>query len=360
MADLQGIPGNGMQAVQDNGSDVGASAAASRNVCQIPAGHQRTLPADSAESLPSFACKDTSAWAAYPLPASLKIHTTLSDDDLETRIIKTSAGDISIMRNKEIEGAPYVLCFHHNSGSKEVFIKQFEGLKDSFNLIAIDFQGCGDSSAAKSDKQYSMKGYAQTAIEVADALGIDKFHTMGVSMGGHVAYELMHQVPNRVQSAFVTGSPPVQMSPDGFGKGFNMSEIGDEISHDEFTREDATKFVMMTGFTDDDLDMGFYIDKTFKAEAAGRTNMIASCLDGTGATNNDEILRDSDIAVGIVIGRDDTGINNAYIREHFDPSRCASVKMLEELPTGHLTLFIDPEGFNAHYRSFISKGEIYR
>jgi pimeloyl-ACP methyl ester carboxylesterase len=72
--------------------------------------------------------------------------------------------------------------------------------------IAFDNRGTGRSS--KEPGPYSMELFADDAVAVLDALGVEQAHVMGVSMGGFVAQVLPLRAPARVRSLVLVGTGP--------------------------------------------------------------------------------------------------------------------------------------------------------
>jgi pimeloyl-ACP methyl ester carboxylesterase len=72
------------------------------------------------------------------------------------------------------------------------------GLRKSFEVIAYDHRGVGDSSSL--DGPFTVAQLAQDANRLLDALDLPSAHVLGVSMGGMVAQELALTHPERVRS----------------------------------------------------------------------------------------------------------------------------------------------------------------
>src|SRR5262249_60700502 len=63
-------------------------------------------------------------------------------------------------------------------------------------LILLDNRDAGESDEARGP--YGLGDMAADALGVLDQLGIERFHVLGVSMGGAVAQHLALQAPTRV------------------------------------------------------------------------------------------------------------------------------------------------------------------
>jgi 3-oxoadipate enol-lactonase len=69
-------------------------------------------------------------------------------------------------------------------------------LRKHFELLAYDQRGLGQTD--KPDKLYTMRGYADDAARLLDALGWDRCRVLGYSFGGMVAQEFAINHPDRV------------------------------------------------------------------------------------------------------------------------------------------------------------------
>ncbi len=80
-----------------------------------------------------------------------------------------------------------------------------------FCVIRFDNRDCGLSTALPEGAEYSLSDMAADAVAVLDALGIDRAHVFGQSMGGMVAQVLAIEHPDRVATLSVistsTGNP---------------------------------------------------------------------------------------------------------------------------------------------------------
>jgi pimeloyl-ACP methyl ester carboxylesterase len=98
-------------------------------------------------------------------------------------------------------GALAPVLFLHGFGSTKEDFSDFL-LRKSFSgraFVAYDAPGCGQSTCAD-PTQLSIPFLVRTAETALDALGIDKFHLVGHSMGALTALELSHKHPHRVLS----------------------------------------------------------------------------------------------------------------------------------------------------------------
>jgi len=73
---------------------------------------------------------------------------------------------------------------------------QFPSLSRHFRTIVFDNRGVGKTD--KPDEAYSVSLMASDAVGLLGALGIQKTHVVGVSLGGYIAQEMALEYPNLV------------------------------------------------------------------------------------------------------------------------------------------------------------------
>ena len=88
-----------------------------------------------------------------------------------------------------------------------------ERLADDFEMLAPDFRCFGHSSALPIDATRGMRDFSDDIAEFLHAVGWDRFHLFGWSMGGGVAMQYAIDHPRQVQSLILQAP----LSPFGFG-----------------------------------------------------------------------------------------------------------------------------------------------
>jgi pimeloyl-ACP methyl ester carboxylesterase len=96
------------------------------------------------------------------------------------------------------QGEPLVMIPGLGIGSGTCFFRQIAGLAQEYRVIAIDNRGSGLSD--KPDAPYSMEMMADDAAGLLAALGIDRAHIYGISMGGMIAQHLALRHPEAAAS----------------------------------------------------------------------------------------------------------------------------------------------------------------
>lgn len=111
-------------------------------------------------------------------------------------VVDTDFGRLAGLRNGRTQ-APKLLALHgwlDNAASYVPLAPWFDG----FDLVAPDLPGHGASAHLPVAAEYSLIVAARAALAVADALGWERFHLLGHSLGGATASFVAAAVPQRV------------------------------------------------------------------------------------------------------------------------------------------------------------------
>jgi pimeloyl-ACP methyl ester carboxylesterase len=113
---------------------------------------------------------------------------------LRFRTVRTAGGRLSTM---EAGDGPPILALHGLGGTKGSFLPTVAGLAARFRVIAADLPGFGDSDKPIG-APYDAAFFARAAVNLLDALGLERAHVVGNSLGGRVALEVGLRHPDRV------------------------------------------------------------------------------------------------------------------------------------------------------------------
>ncbi len=109
-------------------------------------------------------------------------------------------------------------------------------LAQNFKVILVDNRGMGESSDVETG--YEIADLAADTIELIDGLGIDKFHLVGISMGGFIAQEMLVRHSSRTLSCALMCStsgagdyiPLTILSDESFSKVHQLGDYGVELA----------------------------------------------------------------------------------------------------------------------------------
>lgn len=117
--------------------------------------------------------------------------------------------------NYQVQGTGPPLVLHHSFGqSLAVWYDNgyVEALQEAYRLILIDSRGHGASDKPYSPAAYSLEARAADVAAVLDALGIDRTHYFGYSLGGWAGLGLAGYAPDRLHSLVIGGAQPYGQS----------------------------------------------------------------------------------------------------------------------------------------------------
>ncbi|MEU4194355.1 alpha/beta hydrolase [Kribbella sp. NPDC026611] len=116
----------------------------------------------------------------------------------------TTADECRIAYQVRGDGQPLVLLAGQSNNHTwwDPILEDFE----RYRLITLDWRGTGASD--KPDEVYSTRGFAADVVAVLDAMGLDRAHVYGTSMGGRVAQWLAIDYAERVQALVLGCTSP--------------------------------------------------------------------------------------------------------------------------------------------------------
>ncbi|MFE5833280.1 alpha/beta fold hydrolase [Streptomyces sp. NPDC056508] len=146
--------------------------------------------------------------------------TTALTEESTSRTVTTA--DWTLHYNEAGEGHPVVLL--HGSGPGATgwsnFSPNIPALAERYRVIAVDMPGWGGSDTVTGGE----RDHTAAAVQLLDALGIEKAAFVGNSMGGMTALRLAALHPDRVSHLVTMGAPAGRGGPGLFGPGDGPSE----------------------------------------------------------------------------------------------------------------------------------------
>lgn len=243
---------------------------------------------------------------------------------------------------------PVIVFAHGLLWSTRIYDKQVEHFKDGYRCIAFDFRGQGQSQVTKDG--YDMNTLATDAIELLNSLGIDKFHYVGLSMGGFVGQRVAIEHPERLLSLTLIDTSADPEDPDNIP---GYKKLVKAIRWLGNKRVSKKVLPIMFGNT-------FLTDKSRKTELKTWLTMLQSNRkDGVvkatmgviERTGTYEQLGSIDIPTLIIVGDEDVATPYAKAsRMHFaiNGSKLAVIK-----GAGHTSTVEAPEQVNKVMRHFL-------
>jgi len=110
---------------------------------------------------------------------------------------KVKVDDIQIYYEVHGRGFPLIMIMGLGGNADWWDPRLIQALSKKFKLIIFDNRGAGRTDI--SEREYTIKIFAEDTAGMMDALGISKVHVSGISMGGMIAQELVLNHPKKVE-----------------------------------------------------------------------------------------------------------------------------------------------------------------
>lgn len=246
---------------------------------------------------------------------------------LSKKFIQSTSGRIAYFETSGT--AKPIVLIHGNSCSKEFMVRQLEGLGSKYKVIAMDLPGHGESDNARVPaKNYTITGYANLVAEIIQKLNLESVVVVGWSLGGEIAIEMMESFPSLLRGVVISGTPPIVRNQQGISEGYLPCDIAHLISKPEqYTDEDVIAYWSMESI---DLERYPILAQACKrTHGLARKTMFDAVLKGEGV-NEKQVVETSSIPLGIIMGVNDHGINNNYIKS-LKYANCLMMETIEDL-----------------------------
>ena len=256
--------------------------------------------------------------------------------------ISTSRGQIGVSEAGGGDALPII--FLHGVGSdKSVWRPQLEHFGKSRRAVAFDYPGYGESEFVEGATR---DDFAASILAAMDALGIERAHVCGLSLGGVVAIAMHAAAPRRCASLIIADSFAVH--PDGQGIYDRSVAASRAMTMRELA--EARTGVLLGSAASDDLRREVIDTMAAIAPAAYRIGAAVVWL----ADQRDRAIDISRTTL-ILVGDEDVITPPALSKEL---ERLIADPVLEIIPAcGHLANAEQPDHFNAAIDRFLAEVE---
>ncbi|HEX5154274.1 MAG TPA: alpha/beta hydrolase [Parafilimonas sp.] len=240
---------------------------------------------------------------------------------------------------KNCEAKNSIFFIHGNSGSSEMWHKQFESeLANHYRIVAIDLPGHGHSSPAINPKEdYTPAAMAAILSHAVKILSNENpFILAGFSYGSNLAAEML---------SFLNPCGIVLIAACVIGKGYGMDVVfgKEKIIYllETASKEDVTDFLSSAIQQPDDREI--FIKAYFQTDTVFRKYLLQSVPDKK-VSDEIELLRNYHTSMLIVNGDNDKMINTSYLEE--TPIKLWQDKVFKLENTGHFVPTDTPDVVN--------------
>jgi len=112
------------------------------------------------------------------------------------------------------ENAPVLLISNSLGTNLSMWDAQIAALSAHFRVVRYDSRGHGHSIASQGP--YSIAQLGQDALSILDALGIERAHFLGLSLGGMVGQWLLSHAPHRLERVVLANTAARMGPPQGW------------------------------------------------------------------------------------------------------------------------------------------------
>ncbi|WP_010301302.1 alpha/beta fold hydrolase [Kurthia senegalensis] len=225
-------------------------------------------------------------------------------------------------------GAPLVLI-HGFLGSTAIFDRVMGPLSQSFDVIAVDLPGHGQSELEKDT--YTVYDYAEAVVEVLKAEGIEEATWVGHSLGGYITLAALEKQMMPITKAVLAYSSPAADSELTKSKRNDQQAIITKQGVEHYVDYTINKF-----FKKDAKPMDVEFAKTI-ANGSSKEGLVVA-LEAMKTRPNQQALIDSiELPILVIEGKEDKVVepvetDNLYVE-----------MMLTN--TGHLGMLEEPRSF---------------
>ena len=236
---------------------------------------------------------------------------------------------------------PVVIFVHGVGSTAAIWDRQLHALSDSYRCYAIELRGNGVPEPEAAPQRITRAGFADDVLAVADAAGAQRFHLVGCSLGGVVAFELCGRAPERLISLTLVGSFAAYPNAQEYAAKVT-AQARDCGDMERFARERAKKLGMPAGER---------TDETIAQMAVKSVESYCASTQATWTGDYREQLGSIRIPSLVICGEHDTVAPPELSREIALGIPGAHLEILPG--AGHVANADAPQVFNALLREFL-------
>ena len=259
--------------------------------------------------------------------------------------MKVKTNGIETSYSIEGEG-PWLTMSHSLGADSSMWDEQAKLLSSRFKVLRYDTRGHGGSSAPKGP--YTLEQLADDTKALFDALGIERTHWLGLSLGGMIGQTFAVKYPGIFQSMVLADTSSRQ--PPGAAQTW-----GDRV---KLVREKGMEGVV-------DTTLARWLTEPFRKSHKDVTERVAAgiratpvegfagCCEAIAALNVTDRLKAVDCPTLVIVGEEDQGTPPAAAKVIQENIRGAELMIIPA--AAHLANINQPEAFNTALTSFYDR-----
>ncbi len=252
------------------------------------------------------------------------------------------SGDADIYYEFQGEGDA-ILFAHGAGGNAGIWFEQMAAFSDGYLCIAFDHRTFARSPADPASA--SPVQFRDDAMAVLDAVGVERAHLVGQSMGGWTCLRMALDHPERVRSLTMSCTPGGLPNPE-------PTEPARNLTRDQGPGSSGVLATMSRATAADPVRMQLYQTiNSFNTEFSMAN--LRSLVDPAFAVTAEQVASVG-LPVLFVSGKEDPLFPSAQLAGYVPWFPDARIEVVED--AGHSPYFEQPTVFNALLRSFLAEG----
>ncbi|HEX9712026.1 MAG TPA: alpha/beta hydrolase [Actinomycetota bacterium] len=262
------------------------------------------------------------------------------------------AGEITIGYDVHGKDGDWLVLVMGHAYARWAWNWQVSGLAERFRVVTFDNRGIGETGAPPAP--YTVEQMAADTVALLDALGIERAHLIGTSLGGCIALEVALSYPERVERLVLACTSLGGASPKSYPLMPAVVRIIEEAANEpaEVRLRRGTENAFAPGFVAEHPEV---IDQVLALRDATGQPLEAWLAQATAYPAYDATDRVASLATEtlVVTGDQDNVIDarNSRVLAEMIPNAS-----LIEMDGGHLFFIEQPERFNDLAARFLAGG----
>jgi pimeloyl-ACP methyl ester carboxylesterase len=244
----------------------------------------------------------------------------------------------------ESQGSGEAILFAHGAGGNAgIWFEQVAAFSDRYQCIAFDHRTFARSPADPAT--ITPVQFRDDALAVLDAAGVSEAHVVAQSMGGWTALRMLLDVPERVRSVTLSGTP-------GGLENRQPTESARNLTANDDRGTSGVMATMSKATAKDPVRMQLY-----QAINAFNTEFTMTSLKGLGGEEfiiKQEMVADAAKPVLFIAGDEDPLFPAELLSSYVPWFPDAAIEVVKD--AGHSPYFEQPQVFNALLADFIENG----
>jgi 3-oxoadipate enol-lactonase len=264
---------------------------------------------------------------------------------------KIWAGDVNVCYVDEgkREGVPLIFI-HGFPFNRSMWEEQLNLLGKEHRVIAYDVRGHGGSNPGT--QEFSVQLFTDDLFHFMDALKIERAILCGLSMGGYIALNAIHQQPSRIASLILCDTQCFADTDEAKEKRMKAIEHIREHGLKQYAKDSVDKLFSKTSLNTKKETVSYIQEIILSTPVETICNTLMALAGRKETCTGASLIR---VPVLILVGEEDqvTPPETARKLQEFIPG--ASLRVLEN--AGHLSNLENPEIFNLHVQTFLGNVE---